>query len=80
MNSMLSKIENILMKYDPIANEWTQRASLYKNRRGFGCTVFSRMLYVVGGCDDFVHPVAFVDKYINYVDRYDPLLTTNGLL
>jgi len=61
-----NKGENRLMKYDPIADEWTQRASLNKNRRGLRCTVFNRMLYVVGGDGDFSHPVA-------YVDRYDPL-------
>jgi len=55
-----------ITRYDPIADEWTQRASLNKNRRGLRCTVFNRMLYVVGGDGDFSHPVA-------YVDRYDPL-------
>jgi len=52
--------------YDPIVDEWTQRASLNKNHFGFRCTVFKQMLYVVGGCDDLLHSVA-------YVDRYDPL-------
>ena len=53
----------VITRYDPIADEWTQRASLNKNRRDFGCTVFNQMLYVVGGCGKFFHPFAFVDKY-----------------
>jgi len=70
--------ENRLFKYDPIANEWTQRASLNKNRGSFGCTVFNRMLYVVGGYDDFSHPVAFVYRYDPLSNRWTsvkPMLT-----
>jgi len=55
--------ENRLMKYDPIADEWTLRASLNENRHNFGCTVFNRMLYVVGG---------FGRDPAAYVARYDP--------
>ena len=56
----------VITRYDPIADEWTQRASLNKNRRGFGCTVFNQMLYVAGGCGEFF-------RQINFVDRYDPI-------
>ena len=59
----------VITRYDPIADEWTQRASLNKNCGGFGCTVFNRMLYVVGGCVDFLHPQVSSSS----VDRYDPL-------
>jgi len=61
------KGENRLFKYDPIADEWIQRASLNGYRLGFGCTVFNRMLYVVGGCDDFFHPEVSSSSF----DRYD---------
>jgi len=74
---MLSKIETSLMKYDPIADEWVQRASLDKNRCGFGCTVFNQMLYVVGGCDDFPHPDAFVDGNVD-VDANVDLASTDA--
>jgi len=60
--------ENRLMKYDPIADEWTERASLNKNRCGFGCTVFNRKLYVVGGGSRFGHQ--FGQKK---VDEYNPI-------
>jgi len=55
-----------LMKYDPIADEWTQRASLNKNHFNFGCTVFNRMLYVVGGG-------IFWARVLKYVYKYDPI-------
>ena len=55
----------VITRYDPIADEWVQRASLYEYRSKFGCTVFNRMLYVAGG-SNCPHTVAFVD-------RYDPL-------
>jgi len=77
--------ENRLMKYDPIADEWTEIASLNKNCRFFGCTVFNRMLYLVGGCVeiDFHHELSIaLSKYLKnkkngfllgHVDRYDPI-------
>ena len=34
-----------------------------KGRILFGCTVFNRMLYVVGGDEDIPHPVALVYRY-----------------
>jgi len=60
--------EIYLFKYDPIADEWTQRVSLNEgalNRvcSSYGCTVFNRMLYVVGGCDRFSHSCADVQRY-----------------
>jgi len=64
--------ENRLMKYDPNVDEWTQRASLNRNRRYFGCTVFNRMLYVVGGFEDVPRFGDFSHLVAN-VDRYDPL-------
>ena len=56
----------VITRYDPIADEWTQRASLNKNRVAFGCTVFNRMLYVVGGGGVF-------GPAYNYVYKYDPI-------
>ena len=56
----------VITRYDPIADEWTQRASLNKNRRFFRCTVFNRMLYVVGGGGHYA-------PAFNYVDKYDPI-------
>jgi len=72
--------ENKLLKYDPIADKWTQRASLDKKRRGFACTVLNRMLYVVGGNDGCPsHPFAFVDRYDPINNKWTsvaPLLTS----
>ena len=68
----------VITRYDPIADEWTERASLNKYRGSFGCTVFNRMLYVVGGCRDFSHLVANVDKYdplSNQWTSVTPMLT-----
>jgi len=73
--------ENILMKYDPIADEWTQRASLNKKRRDFGCTVFNRKLYVVGGDVVTHHRFAFVDMYDplnNQWTSVTPMLTSRS--
>ena len=67
MNCILSKI---FTRYDPIANKWTERAPLNKYRRYFGCTVFNRMLYVVGSYDYFFHPVALVDKYNPSINKF----------
>ena len=58
----------VITRYDPIADEWTQRASLNKSRFDFGCTVFNRMLYVVGGGS-----LCSLTYNYNYVYKYDPI-------
>ena len=55
----------VITRYDPIADQWTERASLNKRDRVvFGFTVLNRMLYVVGGLRCFA--------ILNNVDRYNP--------
>ena len=44
ISTKTSFIQNIyvITRFDPIADEWTQRASLNEFRRFLGCTVFNR--------------------------------------
>ena len=63
----------VITRYDPIADEWMERASMSRQRDLFSCSVFNRMLYVLGGCNDREVPLALVEKYNPLTNQWTPI-------